>query len=76
MPIFMHKASDKVGGSLLDLRCRWLVLDGFDFFTRLLAGLKQSGIHAELRQNNRLKQKPDDQHHNYYHYIIHYTIPY
>jgi hypothetical protein len=65
MPIFTHKATDKVGGSLLDLRCRWLILDRFNFVTRHLAGLNQSGFHAKLRQNNCLKQKPDDNQHNY-----------
>jgi len=65
MPIFMHKATDKVGGSLLDLRCSWLILGRFNFFTHHLAGLNQSGFHAKLRQNNCLKQKPDDHHQNY-----------
>ena len=75
MPIYMHEATDKFGGSLLDLRCRWLVLGRFNFFTRLLAGLNQSSIHAKFRQNDRLKQKPDDQQHNYPEQIIHGIIP-
>jgi hypothetical protein len=65
MPVIVYKATEKAGGSLLDLRCRWFLLGRSNFFTRPLAGLNQSGLHTKLRQNNCLKQKPDDHHHNY-----------
>ena len=62
-------------GHLFDLRYGRLIPSRFIFFTRHLAGLNHSGLDTKLRQNNCLKQKPDDHHRNYQQQPFHSTIP-
>jgi hypothetical protein len=46
--------------NLFELWHRGSIFDCLIFFTRHLTGLNHSGLHAKLRQNNCLKQKPDN----------------
>ncbi|MBN2439220.1 MAG: DUF4197 family protein [Deltaproteobacteria bacterium] len=65
----------KPRGVSLYFHLRRLVSSRFIFFARHLAGLNHSGLYAKLRQNNRLKQKPDDHHPNNQQQPFHGIIP-
>jgi hypothetical protein len=62
-------------GYLFNLRYGRLIPNRFIFFIRHLAGLNHSGLETKLRQNNCLKQKPDDHPRNYQQQTSHGTIP-
>jgi hypothetical protein len=69
-----RKLAPRLGYSF-ELWHRGLIPDRFIFFTRHLTGLNESGLHTKLRQNNRLKQEPDNHHPNDQQQPFHGTIP-